>query len=70
MFAVEESGEADLAALLRVAEDDPPVLSPPRDLRHWHLQFKERVSQDLQSVYRMDVYYQKQIPIIGKFRLR
>jgi hypothetical protein len=37
MFAVEESGEADLAALLRVAEDDPPVLTSPRDLRYWHL---------------------------------
>jgi hypothetical protein len=41
MFAVEESGEADLAALLRVAEDDPPVLTPPCDLWYWHLRNPE-----------------------------
>jgi hypothetical protein len=38
---MEESGKADLAALLRVAEDDPPVLTPPRDLRYWHLRNTE-----------------------------
>ena len=43
VFPVEESGQSDLVALLRIPEDDPPVLPPPRDLGQWYLPRRIRI---------------------------